>query len=81
MSVTKRCVKKTENKIIEHYEAADDRCGSKHCRIIDGEINQEWTKGMSEIKFNRSMIMHSNIIGATCDMDFNHSQPFNESIT
>ena len=38
-------------------------------------------KVIAEIMYNRSMIMHSNIVGVTCDINFNYSQPFNESIT
>ena len=77
MSVTKRRNKKTENNITEHYESVDDRCSSKHCRAIDEGKHEEWTKVIAEMKFNRSMITHSDTVGVTCDENFNHNQPVN----
>ena len=70
---TKRHVKKTENSIAEWYEVADERCGRKNCRTIDEEINEERTKVITEMKFNRSMTICSNTVGVTCDVNFNHS--------
>ena len=71
MSVIKRHLKKTENNIIECYEAADDRCRHKHHITIDEEMNEECTKVTAEMKFNGSMITHSNIVGVACDVIFN----------
>ena len=76
ISVTKRHVNKTENSITECYEVADDSYSLQHCRVIDEEINEEWTKVIAEMKFNGTMITHSKIVGVTCDINlimFNRS--------
>ena len=81
ISIMEKHAKKIEKNDSECYESADDRCGLKHSRIPNEEMNEEWIKVIVEMKLNGTMIVHSKIVGVTIDVDFNHGQPFNELTT